>query len=439
LYWPIHDLWQTSPRTADDALSPVACTVHRRDWLLKQPIHATASTLWNRGWGFDYVSDRQLAAAECREQAVVTPGGRYRAVLVPAAKLVPLPTMQKLLALAERGGNVIFVDALPQDVPGLADLEKRRAALKAALATLRFDAPAGAPLRRATLGKGCVLVGNVEAALERAGVARERIADHPGVCFVRRNRESGKHYFLANQGMRLLDAWVPLATPAQCAVVMDPLSGRTGVAELRRQTNGLPEVRLRLEPGHSLVLRTFEKQRIAGPAWVQPRPAKTVAEVAGPWRVEFLQGGPALPKPYETARPASWTANGDPESARFAGTAVYRATFDAPGDGTRLLDLGDVRHSARVRVNGRDLGTLLMRPYRVEVAGLKPKDNLLEIEVTNLSANRIRDLDRRKVPWRIFQDANVVNIGYRPFDASKWPVFDSGLLGPVILWNAEAP
>jgi hypothetical protein len=59
------------------------------------------------------------------------------------------------------------------------------------------------------------------------------------------------------------------------------------------------------------------------------------------------------------------------------------------------------------------------------------------VEVTNLAANRIRDLDRRKVPWRIFHEINFVNIGYRPFDASAWPVFESGLLGPVRIEMAE--
>jgi len=58
---------------------------------------------------------------------------------------------------------------------------------------------------------------------------------------------------------------------------------------------------------------------------------------------------------------------------------------------------------------------------------------VLEIEVTNLSANRIRDLDRRGVPWKIFRDINFVNIDYRSFDASSWPVRESGLAGPVTL------
>ncbi len=103
-----------------------------------------------------------------------------------------------------------------------------------------------------------------------------------------------------------------------------------------------------------------------------------------------------------------------------------------------MLDLGEVCHSARVRVNGKDQGTLLIHPYHAVLNDLKPRDNMLEVEVTNLAANRIRDLDRRKVPWRILHDANVVNYHYRPFDSSKWPVFDSGLLGPVTLRLADS-
>jgi hypothetical protein len=57
----------------------------------------------------------------------------------------------------------------------------------------------------------------------------------------------------------------------------------------------------------------------------------------------------------------------------------------------------------------------------------------MEVEVTNLAANRIVDLDCRKVDWKRFHEINFVNINYKPFDASGWPLFDSGLLGPVRL------
>ena len=53
--------------------------------------------------------------------------------------------------------------------------------------------------------------------------------------------------------------------------------------------------------------------------------------------------------------------------------------------------------------------------------------------MTNLAANRIRDLDRRKVDWKIMREINFVNINYKPFDASSWALTPSGLLGPVTL------
>ena len=119
---------------------------------------------------------------------------------------------------------------------------------------------------------------------------------------------------------------------------------------------------------------------------------------------------------------------------RFAGTACYSLHFDAPGAATQVrLDLGRVCESARVRLNGRDLGTLFLPPFQVVLEGLKPRDNLLEVEVTNLSANRIRDLDRHGVKWKNFYDINFVSINYQPFDASNWPLRASGLLGPVTL------
>jgi hypothetical protein len=66
-------------------------------------------------------------------------------------------------------------------------------------------------------------------------------------------------------------------------------------------------------------------------------------------------------------------------------------------------------------------------------SALRPGRNVLEIEVTNLAANRIRDLDRRHVPWKIMREINLVDINYHPFDASRWPLTPSGLLGPVTL------
>lgn len=64
---------------------------------------------------------------------------------------------------------------------------------------------------------------------------------------------------------------------------------------------------------------------------------------------------------------------------------------------------------------------------------LQPGENVLEIEVTNLAANRVRDLNVRQVNWKYFYDANMNSKGSGRFDASRWPLRDSGLLGPVRL------
>ena len=158
--------------------------------------------------------------------------------------------------------------------------------------------------------------------------------------------------------------------------------------------------------------------------------------------MEFLKAGPKLPVPFEPPAPVrlpalrSWTELGDPALAGFAGTARYRIEFDAPQKRADawLLDLGDVREAARVSLNGEPVGNAWSLPFTLRLPGnLRPRGNLLEIEVTNLPANRIRDLDLRKVDWKVMKEINLVTLRYKPFDASGWQPAPSGLLGPVRL------
>jgi hypothetical protein len=198
-------------------------------------------------------------------------------------------------------------------------------------------------------------------------------------------------------------------------------------------------VLLQLPPGASVILRTFDARQVEGPAWTWWRPLAEGRELTGDWSVQFLNGGPELPAAFSTGRLASWTDLGGEQAQRFAGTARYSLKFDVPAEQLKAeaaawqLDLGEVAQSARVRLNGKELGTWITPPFAMLVSDLKPTDNLLEVEVTNVSANRIRDLDRRGVVWRTFHDINFVNLNYRPFDASEWPLTASGLLGPVTL------
>lgn len=308
---------------------------------------------------------------------------------------------------------MIFEGGVPQDVPGLHDWEKRRAELQALAA--RFTPT---PEER------------LEEALAMAGVRREQALAGDGLSFVRRAVEGGNLYFVVNRSGQPLDKFVKLANPSPHAAIFDPMTGRSGLAET---TDG--GVRLQLDPGETVFVRTLDDAPAAKMArWTYRQSVGAPVPLGGTWEVTFLAGGPNLPKPYRTDSLVSWTESGGHDAGSFAGTALYTLRFDAPGAGPRwTLDLGRVIQSARVRLNGKDLGTVFTAPFRVVVDALKTKDNVLEIEVTGTSANRIRDLDLRGVKWKIFYDTNVVNRKYKPFDASKWPVAEQGLLGPVTL------
>jgi hypothetical protein len=427
VYWPIYDLWQ------DPQGLNLNLTVHRRDWLEKQPLGATAARLWKRGYTFDYVSDRGLGGLQADGGSLKAPGASYKALVTPSCRLMPPATLERMLELAAAGATVIFEGDLPKDVPGLGRLEERREALRKLSARLSFGAAGGRGVRRAGIGAGQVLAGDLEAALEAAGIERERLADREGMEFVRRSIAGGRYYFIANRGAAEVEDWIPLSGRAASAVLMDPMSGRTGLGATRASKWGGLEVYLQLQPGESMIVRTA-RERIKGPAWTYWKVAGPPVPIGGRWQVRALEGGPEMPPPYETAVLGSWTVQGAAWE-RFAGTAAFQIVFDAPASRAEAwrIELGRVCESARVRLNGRDLGTLLMPPYRVTAAELKPRGNLLEVEVTNVAANRIRDMDLRKTPWRLFHDINFVNIQYRPFDASGWPVRDSGLLGPVRL------
>lgn len=434
LYWPIHDFWSSTNGLVRNM------TVHARDWFEEQPIGRAAELLWQRGYQFDYVSDRQVARAKAGGGGIEVPGGNYQVVVVPQCQRLPLPTLRQLLALAEAGATIIFEHQLPLDVAGLSDLEHQRAEFKRLLATVTFREATGIGVQLAKLGSGRVLVGSLELALAMAKVQRETMFDHSGLMCLRRSSSGGGFYFIANRNLQSgVEGWIPLAKAARSVVVMEPMSGDSGAADVRQTAGKSTEVYLRLAPGESVILRTFnDTVPVRLPWMVQDRSSATQrCTLTGEWEVRFLAGGPELPAPFTTTNLASWTTHGDTNAQRFAGTALYTLRFDSPSPtwltSPVLLHLGKVAQSARVRLNGRELGTLITPPFGTFAGRLAPTNNLLEIEVTSTAANRIRDMDSRGVNWKNFHDINFVNLGYKPFNATNWPLADAGLLGPVTI------
>ena len=169
--------------------------------------------------------------------------------------------------------------------------------------------------------------------------------------------------------------------------------------------------------------------------------------LAGTWSVRFASGGPSLPRAKEVAELRSWTEIGGEEVKAFSGTAVYTLKFKSgASSGDALLDLGRVADSARVKLNGREIAALISPPWRTIVARelMQAGENVLEIAVTNLAANRIADLDRRDPGWKKFYNTNYpARIGSNRgadgnFSAANWTPRPSGLLGPVTLAPVSA-
>jgi hypothetical protein len=143
------------------------------------------------------------------------------------------------------------------------------------------------------------------------------------------------------------------------------------------------------------------------------------------------RGGPATPVEVRSLK--SWTEWAEAGVRYFSGTATYRTKVTAPffSKGSRVwLCFADVREIARVRVNGRDAGTVWARPLKIRVDRLlKPGENTLEIEVTNLWPNRLIG-DLQPGTTQRFTQTNITT--YR----ADSPLLPSGLIGPVT-WEVD--
>ncbi|MEI2727308.1 MAG: glycosyl hydrolase [Verrucomicrobiota bacterium] len=165
--------------------------------------------------------------------------------------------------------------------------------------------------------------------------------------------------------------------------------------------------------------------------------ARPVA-ITGPWEASFAPGWGMVEK-VSFEQLTDWTKRSEDAIKYFSGPATYRKTFTwEPGNAQPstfnpqlFLDLGEVRDLATVRVNGRELATLWLAPWRVDItSAVKPGANTLEIVVVN--------------PWnnRLVGDAALPAEQRHTFLAGpkvskNAPLLPAGLLGPVRLWTAE--
>lgn len=419
--------------------------------------------LFDGGYDFDYVSDSMLLDPDVVRAdggRLVSPGSAHKALVVGGCKYMDDGTLQRIFDLAEAGGTIVIVGEFPGDVPGMGRLEERRARLRGLVhrfessaeawgggtrtglrraEALRETEPSGV-VARMRIGAGQILKGaDLPSLMNAAGVRREAMVES-GLRYVRRRDEFGAAYFIASPPANApVDGWVPLGVKGVSAALFDPMTGVAGMAAVTNR-GGQFSVRLQVEPAGSVIVRVFDRQ-VEGAPWQYTTFGKEAVSISGTWKVEFLRGGEELPAPEEVTNLSSWTTwTSSPQIASlrgFSGIARYSIQFDRPAAVADdwILDLGDVRNSARVVLNGTCLGTVYGAPnWRVSTRGLlKPTGNLLEVEVANLAANRVAWLDANGIPWRM----NPGLAGEIPRLDRGFVPLESGLLGPVRLVPAS--
>lgn len=117
-------------------------------------------------------------------------------------------------------------------------------------------------------------------------------------------------------------------------------------------------------------------------------------KIEGDWEVEFLEEHDYAGK-HIFENLSDWKDHADENIKYYSGTAVYRTSFKWDKDlsnpeNTYILDLGDVKIVAEVRLNGKELGVSWMPPFKVDITdALKVGENQLEIKVTNQWSNKL--------------------------------------------------
>lgn len=390
-----------------------------------------------KGYGFDFFSDRQLQKFSSQGGKIISCGNTYQTILLPANKLLTEESLRKLLQLAKSGATVLVYKNLPTDVPGFFDLQDRRKVFHDMLNELSFTSAGN--LKKATIGKGQFIVGDILDELLQASTARKESIAENKLSSIRRNNNDGDLYFINNRTTTAFSGWVPLNTRTASVAFFNPMTGQKGLSKWRNN-NGQVEVQLQLQPSESVIVQTYKVKK-QGPGFPYYNVSSNKQEIGGSWTLQFLSGGPVLPPTFTINKLGTWTDLDNENVKSFSGTAKYATFFNKPAGNAKgyLLDLGIVHETAEVFLNGQKLQTLIGPSYQLIIPSSQLQSrNKLEVVVANLMANRISYMDKNNIPWKIFYNTNMParrreNLKNGLFDASAWTPLPSGLAGPVTL------
>lgn len=428
LYYPIYDAWSKRGKSMLKHFGTnKVLTKDLSEMLLKN------------GYTFDYISDKQIQQLMVEGKKILSNNSEYKTIIIPECNYIPLKTFKKIIDLAKKGGTVVIQNDFPKDVPGLNNLKQRQEDYRKLINEIKFVHQGNFEISETENGK--LLKGNeIKSLLNEAKVDPESSLVENGLWFNKIKRKDGVCYFISNWSGKEVDQLIQLRSFGKEAVWFNPMNKKIGKAKTINLNSDNSEVYLRLGKGESLILQWYQTEQTVKDYEFYEK-TSDVMNLDSKWEINFVKGGPTLPKSYTVSRLKSWTEHSD-ELKWFSGTASYKTNFRKPNfeAAAYMLDLGKVCESANVFLNGEKLATLVGPEFQLTIEANKfQPTNILEIQVTNLMANRIIYMDKKGINYKKFYNINFAAYDTKNMDenglftAKNWTPLESGLIGPVKL------
>lgn len=379
VYLPVRDMWAERRGKGPGSL------------LMQFDIHSMAKKapdfiksileIDRAGYDCDYISEKYLMGTIYTNGMLQTAAGtRYQALIIPGSGNMPEKVKNHINDLKAKGAKIIYGTSA-------ADMQK---AAKAELMKSKF-----------------------------------------GLSAIRRKNDSGHHYFIANLTPNDVNARIPLTVTMKDARWFNPLNGEIYKTDINNEG-----ILVDLKSGESMILQTYNNVLPTNDI-EQIKFEGTEKQLTDKWSLSFTESAPAINSTYTLDNIQTWETLNNDTAKIMMGTGVYTTTVNMTKDEAKAkwaINLGDVRESARVYVNDNFVGCAWSVPFILDCKdAFKAGKNTLRIEVTNLPANRISEMDRQGVKWRKFDEINVVDINYKKTSYANWEAVKSGLNSSVTL------
>jgi alpha-L-rhamnosidase/F5/8 type C domain len=377
------------------------------------------------GYNYDFVNaDALLNVLSVKDDQIVTKGGMSYGLLVldSNSRYMSLPVLRKIHKMVEDGAVVL--GPKPIGSPSLSDDQGEFKKIADQLWTIskgenKFGK--GRVFSDITLAEALVVL-QIKPDFEHSNLKGD-----PNIMSVHRRLPDTDIFWVDNRRDSLINLEAIFRVDGKAAEIWHPETGKTELVSYNI-SDGRTKVSLLLEP-YDAVFVVFSKKTNDASFVMSQKTENKLTSLSGEWLVKFqLNRGAPAEANFNTL--TSWSNNTDAGIKYFSGTGNYFKTILAPDNwfktGNHLwIDLGDVKNLAEILVNGKSLGIVWRKPYRIDVTdALKAGSNNLEIRVTNLWVNRLIGDQQPGTKTKLTYTTQA-------FYQANSPLLSSGLLGPV--------